>query len=170
MLLDIGGGSGTYVQAFLDACPNMRATLFDLPQVIEMARRRLGDAGLLERVHLVPGSFYEDDLPGGHDLALLSAIIHMNSRDQNLELYKKILGALLPGGRLVIRDHVMSSDHTQPSGGALFAVNMLVATQGGDCYSLEEIRETLESAGFVKIRLIRSGENMDCLVESFKPV
>ncbi len=168
-LLDIGGGSGTYVQAFLEACPSMRATIFDLPPVIEMARRRLGDAGLLDRVRLVPGSFYESELPVGHDLALLSAIIHMNSHDQNLELYRKVLRALEPGGRIVIRDHVMNPDHTHPAGGALFAVNMLVGTPGGDCYSFEEIRTALASAGFLQIRLLRSGENMDGLVEAYKP-
>ena len=168
-LLDVGGGSGTYVQAFLEACQNMSATIFDLSQVIEMARRRLGYAGLLDRVRLVPGSFYEDELPMGHDLVLLSAIIHMNSHDQNLELYRKIWRALEPGGRLVIRDHVMNPDHTQPTGGTLFAVNMLVATKGGDCYSLEEITGALSKAGFVKIRSLRAGENMDCLVEAIKP-
>ena len=32
-LLDVGGGSGSYTLAFLDAHPAMRATLFDKPAV-----------------------------------------------------------------------------------------------------------------------------------------
>ena len=61
--------------AFLRAVPGMTATLFDLPNVIEMARERLENEQMLNRVTLVPGSYYEDELPQGHDLALLSAII-----------------------------------------------------------------------------------------------
>ncbi|MGA3086637.1 MAG: methyltransferase, partial [Thermodesulfobacteriota bacterium] len=78
-IIDIGGGSGTYTIAFLKASPEMKATLFDLPPVIEMARKRITQAGMQDRVTLVPGDFYKDALPSGHDLALLSAIIHQNS-------------------------------------------------------------------------------------------
>jgi O-methyltransferase domain len=121
------------------------------------------------RVSYAPGDFYHDELPGGHDLALLSAIIHQNSPTQNVALYEKAARALVTGGRLLIRDHVMSPDHTHPPGGAMFAVNMLVGTSGGGTYAFEEIEADLASAGFERIRLIQSGENMDGLVEAFKP-
>jgi SAM-dependent methyltransferase len=167
-LLDIGGASGSYTQAFLEAFPDMRATLFDLPPVITIARKRLADTDLRDRITFVAGDFYKDELPAGQDLALLSAIIHQNSPEQNIELYCKIYRALLPGGRLVIRDHVMSPDHTQPASGAFFAVNMLVGTSGGSTYSFEEIKESLGSAGFTKIKLIQPDEQMNGLVEAFK--
>jgi predicted methyltransferase len=134
-----------------------------------MARRRLATTGLLDRIQLVAGDFCKDELPTGHDLALLSAIIHQNSPEQNIELYWKIFRALQPGGRLVIRDHVMSSDHTRPTSGAFFAVNMLVVTAGGGTYSFEEIKSSLESAGFIKVDLIQPDERMTGLVEGFKP-
>ncbi len=169
-LLDVGGASGTYTQAFLEACPAMRATLFDLPPVVEIARRRLGSTGVIDRVAFVAGDFYRDELPRGHDLALLSAIIHQNGPEQNVELFRKIRRALAPGGRLVIRDHVMSPDHTRPARGAIFAVNMLVGTQGGGTYSFAEIRGGLESAGFTAVRLLQADERMTGLVEAFTPV
>jgi predicted O-methyltransferase YrrM len=168
-LLDIGGGFGAYTQAFLEASPGLTAAIFDLPSVINVARQRLGSTGLLDRIQLVAGDFYTDDLPTGHDLALLSAIIHQNSPEQNIELYRKIFRALQPEGRLVIRDHVMSSDHTQPASGAIFAVNMLVGTAEGRTYSFEEIKSSLESAGFIKVTLIQPDERMTGLVEGFKP-
>ncbi|MGB9372134.1 MAG: methyltransferase [Halobacteriota archaeon] len=168
-LLDIGGGSGAYTQAFLEASSGLTATIFDLPLVINMARQRLASTGLLDRIQLVAGDFYKDELPTGHDLALLSAIIHQNSPEQNVELYRKIFCALQPEGRLVIRDHVMSSDHTQPTSGAFFAVNMLVGTGGGQTYSFKEIKSALESAGFIKVNLIQPDERMTGLVEGFKP-
>jgi len=168
-LLDIGGGVGSYAQAFLEASHGLTATIFDLPRVITLAKKRLTDAGLLDRIELVAGDFYKDELPAGHDLALLSAIIHQNSPEQNLELYRKIFSALVPGGRLVIRDHVMSPDHTQPASGAFFAVNMLVVTAGGGTYSFDEIESSLESTGFINVSLIQPDERMNGLVEGFKP-
>ncbi|MFZ3115012.1 MAG: methyltransferase [Syntrophales bacterium] len=167
-LLDVGGASGTYTIAFLQASPAMQATLFDQPEVIAMARERLDQAGLVNRVQLVAGDFYRDELPQGHDLAFVSAIIHQNSPAQNLELYGKIFRALQPGGRIVIRDHVMEPNGTAPPGGAIFAVNMLVATESGGTYTMEEITDGLLQAGFQKVRLLRKAE-MDSLVEAFKP-
>lgn len=167
--LDVGGASGTYTIALLRANPEMRVTLFDLPPVIEMARERLDSEGLLDRVDLVAGDFYEDPLPTGHDMVLLSAIIHQNGRDQNRELYAKCLVALEAGGTIIIRDIVMDDSHTQPAGGTQFAINMLVATDRGGTYSLAEIRDDLEAVGFADIELIRRGTWMDGLIEAVRP-
>jgi len=168
-LLDVGGASGTYTLAFLRAVPQMRATLFDRPEVIPIARKRLGEAGVLDRVALVGGDFYRDEFPHGHDLAFVSAIIHQNSPEQNLDLYQKGFRALAPGGRIVIRDHIMEPDRAQPRDGAIFAVNMLAGTSGGNTYTYEEVHSGLEEAGFNRIRLLQKGEQMDGLVEGFKP-
>lgn len=168
-LLDVGGGPGSYTRAFLEAVPAANATLFDKPEVIEIAREHLSRAGLLGRVTLVGGDFEQDELPGGHDLALLSAIIHQNSPSQNLALYRRAFRALAPGGRIVIRDHIMQPDRTQPRRGAVFAINMLVSTDGGGCYTFEEVRAGLAKAGFERIARIQEGEHMDDLVKAFKP-
>lgn len=167
--LDVGGALGTYTMAFLEAVPEMHATLFDRPEVIEMTRKHLSDAGLLGRVTLAPGDFYADELPGGHDLAFVSAIIHQNGPDQNVELFSKVFRALIPDGRIVIRDHIMAADRTKPKDGAIFAVNMLLVTPAGGTYTYDQIREALSKAGFVRIRLLQTGEHMDGLVEAFKP-
>ncbi len=168
-LLDVGGASGTYTVAFLEAAPEMKATLFDKPEVIEIARQRLGKAGVLHRVTLVPGDFYRDRLPSGHDLAFISAIIHQNSPEQNVSLFRNVFQALDRGGRVVIRDHVMEPDRTSPKDGALFALNMLVSTAAGRTYTYDEIGACLEQAGFTKVRLLQKGEHMDALVEAFRP-
>ena len=168
-LLDVGGASGTYTIAFLKAAPGAKATLFDRPEVIPMARARLAESGLLDRVRLAVGDFYRDELPVGHDLALLSAIIHQNSPQENRELFGKVFRALVPGGRIVIRDHIMEPDRTAPRDGAIFAVNMLVNTRGGSTYTFEEVREWLEGAGFANVRCLQKGEHMDSLVDAFRP-
>jgi len=168
-LLDVGGGSGSYTIAFLRAVPQMKATLFDLPPVVEMARERLIREGLLDRASLVAGDFHRQEFPAGHDLVLISAIIHSNSPEQNLDLYRKAFRALDHGGRILVRDHVMAPDRAHPKDGAIFAINMLVGTKGGGTYTYGEIKSGLAKAGFVRVRLLRQGEHMDGIVEAFKP-
>lgn len=167
-LLDIGGASGTYTLAFLRRKPELKVTLFDLPRVIPLARERLTQEGVLDRVTLHEGDFYQDDLPGGHDLALLSAIIHQNSREQNRDLYRKVHQALIPGGRIIIRDHVMDESRTKPVPGALFAINMLVGTEGGGTFTFAEIQEDLEATGFHGVTLLQPDEMMNGLVEAVR--
>ena len=169
-LLDIGGGSGTYTTAFLRKNPKLTGVIFDLKNVIPMAEERMKAENLSNRVELMAGDFYHDALPLGCDVALLSAIIHQNSLEQNSDLYRKIFQALLPGGRLLIRDFVMDESRTRPAEGALFALNMLVNTRGGDTYTFPEIKHSLEEAGFVNVTIVRQGpQMMDCLVEAKKP-
>jgi predicted O-methyltransferase YrrM len=163
-MIDLGGGSGTYTIAFLKRAPHMTATLFDVPDVVELARERLSDEGYLDRVNLVAGDYLKDEFPAGHDLVLLSAIIHSNGRQENRDIYARAFRCLIPGGAILIRDHIMDESRTNPPDGAIFAVNMLTATPDGDTYTLEEVREDLENVGFKDVRIIRQGEHMDQLV------
>lgn len=167
-LLDLGGASGTWTLAFLRARPAATATVFDLPHVIPMARRRLAAAGVGRRVKLVAGDFMADPLPRGADLAWVSAIVHQNSRAQNRALFRKVFRALTPGGRIAIRDILMEATRTQPVAGALFAVNMLVATPGGGTFTFDELRQDLTAAGFVRARVVRRDATMNSIVMAQK--
>jgi len=93
----------------------------------------------------------------------------MNSPQENVKLYRKVLAALRPGGRLVIRDTVMAPSHVQPKAGALFAVNMLVQTRGGGTYDFEQYSRDLAQAGFADVRLLRQTQEIDSLIVATKP-
>jgi len=169
-VLDVGGGPATWTIALLRACPDATATLYDLPATLPIARRHLVAARLAERVRLVAGDFHQDaSLPGGADLAWVGAIAHQHSREQNRELFAKVHAAMVPGGRLLLRDVVMAASRTSPAGGALFAVNMLVNTPGGGTFTFEEFSEDLVAAGFVNVRLLREDEYMNSVIEAGKP-
>ena len=163
-LLDLGGASGTWTIPFLRLNPGARATIFDRSPVIPMARSLMRKVGLSRRVKLVQGSYDRDRLPAGVDLVWVSAIVHQNSRERNRRMFAKVFAALVPGGRILIRDIVMDTTRTRPTAGALFAVNMLVGTEGGSSYTFDELREDLTSEGFVKVKYLRRGEGMDSVI------
>jgi hypothetical protein len=165
-VLDLGGASGSWTLAWLESEPQARAIIFDLPHVIPMARARLSESRVADRVDFVAGDFYTDPLPKGADLVWVSAIIHQNSRAQNRDLFARIAEAIEPGGRIYVRDIVLDASRTAPVHGALFAINMLTATEGGNSYTFEEIESDLAGAGFANVELVRRHEGMHSVVRA----
>ncbi len=157
-LLDVGGGSGAFSIAFVKASDRIIATIFDLPNVIALTKGYISQAGLEERINTVPGDYNSDELGSGYDMAFLSAIIHSNSPDQNLALFKKVSSALNLDGRIIVSDFIMDDDRTSPAFGAFFSLNMLVNTGSGDTYTESEIKDWMTQAGlsFVERKETRS--------------
>jgi predicted O-methyltransferase YrrM len=151
-VLDVGGGSGVFAMAFARAQEGLEATVFDLPNVVPLTRGYVKEAGLGNRVDVVTGDYLRDDLGSGFDLVFLSAIVHSNSERENALLIGKCAKALSPGGRVVVQDFIMEEDRTRPSSGAMFALNMLVATATGDTFTEGEVRGWMEEAGLGEVR------------------
>jgi len=167
-LLDVGGASGTWTIEWLRKQPGARAILFDLPPVIPMARERLTAEGILDRVELIEGDYLKDALPGGADLAWVSAIVHQQGREENRALFRRVFDALAPGGRILVRDIVLDPNRASPPYGALFAINMLVSTGSGDCFTFEELQHDLYSAGFAEIARLHADEGMNSVLSARK--
>jgi ubiquinone/menaquinone biosynthesis C-methylase UbiE len=150
-VLDVGGGSGAYTMAFVRAKEGIRATVFDLPNVIPLTRSYIEKEGLSHKVETVVGDYNVNELGGGFDLAFLSAIVHSNSFEENRGLMWKVSRALSPQGQAVVQDFIMDEGRTSPPFGALFALNMLVGTESGDTYTELEVRMWMEEAGLSHI-------------------
>jgi len=119
---------------------------------------------LSDRITTVAGNYLTDELPADFDLVLLSAILHSNSPAENESLIRKCAAALAPTGRVVIQDHLMAENRTEPPEGAFFALNMLVNTTGGDTYTEEEIAGWLKQAGLTAIERLAAPGSPGILV------
>lgn len=156
-MLDLGGGPGT--NAFKMAQKGVKATIFDLPETIRIAKRVARHEGV-KGLTFISGDFHVDDIGSGYDLILLSQILHAFSVKDNRRLIGKCRQALKPGGRVVIQEFPISERMTAPPSGALFSVNMLVGTSAGRCYRRSEMKEWLKRGGFRKIRIIEQPETV----------
>lgn len=145
-LIDIGCGSGVFSFYFLRQNPELQATLFDLPNTLEVAKEWMSRDGVISRVNYHAGSF-EKDLPGNYDTALLSHVVHMLDEEGVKNLFRKIFAILNPGGTLMVHDFFLNADKVSPQFPALFSLNMLLYTQGRS-YSFQETSEWLRGAGF----------------------
>ena len=150
-VLDIGGGSGAYSMEFVAKKPEIEATVFDLPNVVPITEHFIKQEGYSGKIKTFTGDYTTGTLPAGFDMMFLSAIIHSNSLEVNQDLLKKCYNSLTKGGKIVIQDWIMNHDRTFPTPSAIFAINMLVGTEAGDCFTEQEVNEMLEVAGFKNI-------------------
>ncbi len=150
-VLDVGGGSGAFSMQFIRQKSEIEATVFDLPNVVPITQKFIEQEGFSGKIKTHTGDYTTDELPSGFDLVFLSAIIHSNSFETNAALIKKCFNALNAGGKILIQDWIMNNDRTQPASGAIFAINMLVGTESGDCFTEQEVSNMLHDAGFKNI-------------------
>ena len=150
--LDLGGGPGTY--SIEMARKGVQVTLFDRPETVAIAKkviRKVSAPVSAKRISFIQGDFIHDNIGNGYDLIFASQILHSVSDKENIRILKKCKSALNVNGRIVIQEFRISKDLTQPSNSTLFAVNMLVNTDGGRCYSTDEMKGWLSKLGMKNI-------------------
>jgi SAM-dependent methyltransferase len=146
-ILDLGGGTGSFLTALLQQYSSLEATLYDLPAVATLARQRLAGSPLAARLRIVEGDFFTDPLPEGHDAILLANVLHNFLPERNCALLRR-LGTSAPAAtRLLLVDFWTDPLHTQPLTAALMAGAFLLTSQG-DVYSAEEVRDWLQATGW----------------------
>lgn len=141
-LLDIGGGTGAFLQQVGRRHPHLQLALFDRPPVIEAARTRLG-----EGCSYHAGSFLTDPLPQGHDLISLVRVLHDHDDAPASRVLAAIRAALPSKGRLLIVEPLADTPGAQPAGHAYFGL-YLAAMRSGRPRTWPEYKEMLLNAGF----------------------
>ncbi len=150
-MLDVGGGSAAFSMEIVKKNRSINAVVFDLPHVIPLTKKYVEKENLENNFSFIEGNYLTDEFENGYDLILLSAIIHINSYEQNKTLIRKCADSLNKNGIIVINDFIMNEERTLPFHGTIFSLNMLVGTEMGDTYTESEIKEWMTSAGIQNI-------------------
>ncbi len=145
-LLDVGGGTGIYSIAYLQAHPGLRAIVWDRPEVLKVARELADEHGVADRLDLLGGDMFRDPVPAGADAALLSNILHDWDVPECRVLIGRCADALPPGGRLLIHDVFLDDALDGPLPIALYSASLFTLTEGR-AYSAAEYRSWLAGAG-----------------------
>jgi len=154
-LLDLGGGPGTFTIHFLKENSELKATIFDLPETLKTTCQYVERAQVSNRVEFQAGDFNQDEIHGTFDVCFLSHIIHGQDVQKNQKLFSKVFAHLNPDGRFIVQDFFLNPDKHSPQFSALFALMMLLHTEGGKTYSFEEVEEWMRAAGFSKTTRLR---------------
>lgn len=172
-LLDVGGGPGSYTLALLERCPDLTATVLDLPGTLKVTRELIADHPAGDRVTLRPGDYHAASFgEAACDLVLFSHVTHDEGEIDNRRLVERAYAALRPGGTVAIHDFVLEAGAAPAAFSALFAVHMLSYTRHGRVYTRAEYRSWLEAAGFVHIAedaICAGAPNASMLICGTKP-
>ena len=150
VLVDLGGATGHLAVAACERYPNLRAVVFDLPQVFEAARAYTQQSSAAQRVDVSAGDFFHDDLPEA-DLFVMSRILHDWAEEKIHALLARIYQRLPAGGGILLAEKLLSEDKSGPTSAQLQSLNMLMCTEGKE-RSLGEYRQLLEGAGFSNVQ------------------
>jgi acetylserotonin N-methyltransferase len=167
-LMDVGGGSGIFSIELARAWPDLRATVMEIAAVCVEAGKYIATAALGDRVSTQAVDMFRQAWPRGHDAHFFSNIFHDWSDATCRLLAQKSFDALPNGGRILLHEMLMDDDGCGPLPAAAFSLVMLLGTRGRQ-YSLPELREFLEAAGFVDVEAARTGGGYYSLVTARKP-
>lgn len=161
-LLDLGGGPGTYALAFLRSHPSLRATICDRAPALSVAREIAATVPQGKRLSYLPLDFVTQPIPGHYDVIWFSNVLHIYSPNTNCTLFRKMVRALTPGGRLLIQDAFLHDGQGLfPQDATLFAGTMLLFTDEGNTYAARDTARWLRAAGFAKVRRLRIKRGME---------
>ena len=153
-LLDVGGGPGTYSVALVEKTSGLRATVLDVPGVVEVAQELVDASGYADRVTLRAGDYLKSDFGSGYDAALLSGMMHRESPESCRLLLRKTFDALEPGGLAIVSD-VFFDDETRqgPPFTVYFALNMMLTSDDGSAHASTEMAAWMREVGFTRIEM-----------------
>jgi 3-hydroxy-5-methyl-1-naphthoate 3-O-methyltransferase len=148
LMLDVGGGPGTYSALFAQRYPELQATVLDLPDVVAIAGEIVAEMGAAGQVDFLPGDFNVTEFPQGRDVVLISGVFHREQESGCRDLIRRAYRCLMPGGLLLVSDVFTDAGGCSPPFATLFGLNMLLTAENGGIHSDEDVIRWMSDAGF----------------------
>ncbi|XP_036996188.2 acetylserotonin O-methyltransferase [Artibeus jamaicensis] len=161
LICDLGGCSGALAKECVSLYPGCQVTVFDIPEVVQMARKHFpcpeeGRMGFQE------GDFFRDRLPHA-DLYVLARVLHDWADDKCSQLLARVHQACKPGGGILVIESLLDADGRGPLTTQLYSLNMLVQTEGRE-RTPAQYQALLKAAGFRDIRCQTTGGVYDAIL------
>lgn len=161
-LIDLGGATGHLAIAACKRYPQLRAVVFDLPDVVSLAQEIVGKSDVAERIKVVPGDFFVEPLPEG-DLYALGRILHDWTEEKIVKLLRRIHERLPGGGAILIAEKVLEEGKRGPRWAQMQNLNMLTCTEGKE-RTLAEYEALLRQVGFADVFGCRTSSPLDAVL------
>ena len=163
-IIDVGGATGNLLATILGRHPQPRGILFDLPHVLRDAPALIEARGLVRRITIEAGNFFES-VPTAVGAYLLSHIIHDWSEAQCLTILGNCRRTMKPNSRLLVIETVLAPGDA-PQLGKILDIIMLALFTGAKERTEPEYRGLLDKAGFRLARVVPT-ESAVSIVEAF---
>ena len=151
---DVGGALALLSRIVGARHEHLKFKSFDLPAVAPHARKRIDAAGMSERIEVVSGDFFTDELPKA-DVVTMGNILHDWSLDAKKMLIGKAYDALPEGGAFIAIENLIDDARRENAFGLLMSLNMLIEFGDAFDYTGEDFRGWCREAGFERFEIIR---------------
>lgn len=150
---DIGGALGLLSRIVGTHHKHLTFTTFDLPPVAPHAQKHIDEAGMTERITVVAGDFFVDDLPKA-DVITMGNILHDWNLEKKKILIKKAYDALPEGGAFIAIENLIDDARRENAFGLLMSLNMLIELGDGFDYTGAQFRSWCGEVGFKRFEII----------------
>jgi len=147
-VLDLGGGTGSFLRAILEHYPAMQGTLVERPATAALVRQGSQHDRLATPFEIIEGNFLDDPIPPGYDAIILANVLHLFSPAHNQALLQRIRAAAADQAHLLLVDFWTDATHIRPPFAALMAGEFQIVTGEGDVYSVEEVGAWWRTSGW----------------------
>jgi SAM-dependent methyltransferase len=157
-IVDVGGGYGELLAAFLHANADASGILFDRPHARDGALERFRSAGLESRFEFVAGDFFEF-VPEAADAFVLKNVLHDWGDSDGQKILESCRRAMRPHSRLLIIERLLPTKlERSPAHRDLVRADltMLVAHGAGE-RSEADYRRLLDASGFAVNQIVPIG-------------
>lgn len=152
-LCDVGGASGLLSIFVAKRHPHMTCVSIDLPGVTEIAKRKIAEAGVSDRVKAITVDFFSDPLPQA-DVVTMGLILHDWNLEKKQHLIKAAYHALPKGGAFAAIENIIDDERRTNAFGLMMSLNMLV--EFGDAFDFTgaDFAGWCKAAGFARTEVI----------------
>lgn len=151
-VVEVAAGAAPWGRALCNDDPDTTVTAVELPNVIDVTRASIDDAGLGERFRFVEGDVFVVDTVEPADLVVVAGFCRLLGEEQNRVLFSRLAHWCRTGGRIAVVDAV-ATPAARSAGLAAYELGLLTRTSRGRCWTLDHYARWLTDAGFSHIDL-----------------
>ncbi len=152
-MLDIGGNTGKWAIASATFSPDIHVTIMDLPGQLNVAKTRIGQLGLNERISFLEADLLDENtrIPKGFDAIWMSQFLDCFSEKEIVSILKRCYEALDDNGQLIILEPFWDRQRFEVAAFCLQQTSLYftaLANGNSRMYCSESFIGCIEAAGF----------------------
>jgi hypothetical protein len=152
-MADIGGADGWLsIQVCLNY-PGINCVTYDLPPVEPLAKNKIAQFNLSDRIEAKSGDMLKDDLPSA-DVITMGNIIHGFTEEIKQQVIQKVYDALPDNGVFIAIENLIDDERRQNTFGLLMSLNMLIENGDAFDYTPADFSKWTKAAGFKRTEII----------------
>jgi hypothetical protein len=152
-ILDIGGNTGKWAIASARFDPEIEITIMDLPGQLEVAREKVKQAGLSERIHFYPANLLDEKIsfPKGFDAIWMSQFLDCFSESEIVSILKRCYHAVSDNQYVLILEAFWDDQRFETAAFCLQQTSIYftaLANGNSQMYHSAVFTRCIEEAGF----------------------